>query len=159
MDILKIFSFLNDNNIKIDDVVKLLTTIFGDNQNNNSQQQSQSPPPQTISYDANNPYWSTPTYDYYNNTTSNQQNNFNYNNAQNTSTMQSIVPYNNGNFTQKTQNFEQNSQNNNQVDIAQIIKIVLPLLQKNQTKEKQKEPTPQAEVTSQTSQILKLPKT
>ncbi len=179
MDITKIFSFLNDNNINLNDVVRLFTTVFGNSQNLNTENLRNSPPPNSAVFDANNPYWSTPTYNYENNTK---------NPGTMQSTMQSIVPVNNGNFTQKTQNFNQNYncsplignntsnynfQNNNNYsniydniptknniqnnNLSTILQLLIPLLQQNK-----KEPPTVAHVQTQNStesEILKLKKT
>lgn len=182
MDITKFFSFLNDNNINLNDVVKLLTTVFGNSQNQNTESLTTPPPPKSAVFDANNPYWSTPTYNYENSTK---------NSGTMQSTMQSIVPINKDNFPQKTQNFNQNYnyspliddntsnynfqnnsnynnysniydniptknniQNNN---LSTILQLLIPLLQQNK-----KEPPTVAHVQTQNStesEILKLKKT
>ncbi|MBO5103005.1 MAG: hypothetical protein J6C13_02825 [Clostridia bacterium] len=152
MDIIKILSMLNENNIDLGEIIKIVTSIFGSqnntqqtNQSNNFEQQNATPP--QTDFNQNSTYWELPKYDF------NPQNTQKTNTMHNT--MQSIVPNKNNDFEQKNANFSQKSSPT--IDIAQLIKIVLPLLQR---KQKDEETSSKFETKIEfQSEILKLKKT
>lgn len=127
MDILKLIGNLGSENLE--SLLGVISNLF---QSKTPSTPQQEPPPQTA-FDANNPYWSLPTYS--------------PKNTQNNSTMQCIVPPENMHSTQ---------QNSDKTAIFEIIKTVLPLLMNNKSA-----PPPQVSSTLQSSEseILKLKKT